>query len=169
MIGGFGKVMLDDPQPHGVKTIVDIARLAGVAPSAVSRSLAGKPGGRAETRRRIDEIAKACGFSINLQASDLRRGRGSRHPAPRASSASAGLANDRFLDRVAKSMVDLAIRSSDQINIIVEHKISDNGQNQEHVTLTFMAEGLNRATATARYRIVVSKIMADNNEAPSAP
>lgn len=66
-------------------------------------------------------------------------------------------------------MVDLAIKSSDQINIIVEHKISDNGQNQEHVTLTFMAEGLNRATATARYRIVVSKIMADNNEAPSAP
>lgn len=66
-------------------------------------------------------------------------------------------------------MVDLAIKSGAQINLLVDNRLSDDGQNQEHVTLTFMAEGLNRAAAIASYRIVVSKIMADKNEAPSAP
>jgi DNA-binding LacI/PurR family transcriptional regulator len=53
-------------------TITDIARLAGVSVSTVSRALAGNPLISEKTRERIQEIARDTGFSLNPLASSLR-------------------------------------------------------------------------------------------------
>jgi DNA-binding LacI/PurR family transcriptional regulator len=54
--------------------VVQLARIAGVSPSTVSRALAGAPGIAAETRTRISDLAAQHGFRLNQTASAFRRG-----------------------------------------------------------------------------------------------
>lgn len=56
-----------------VRTITDLARLAGVSPGTVSRALAGKSLVNAATRDRIQALAREHGFRPNQMASRLRR------------------------------------------------------------------------------------------------
>ncbi|WP_395394074.1 LacI family DNA-binding transcriptional regulator [Novosphingobium sp. BL-8A] len=65
------------PAPAGkaageVRTLADIARLAGVSTGTVSRALAGKSLVNVETRERIRAIARQYGFRPNQMASRLR-------------------------------------------------------------------------------------------------
>jgi len=55
-----------------VRTIADLAQLAGVSPGTVSRALAGKTLVNDETRRRIQALADEHGFRPNQMASRLR-------------------------------------------------------------------------------------------------
>ncbi len=63
------------PSGDRVRTIADLARLAGVSAGTVSRALAGKPVVNDETRGRIAALAAEHGFRPNQLASRLRRGR----------------------------------------------------------------------------------------------
>lgn len=56
-------------------TIVDIARMAGVNPSTVSRALSGAKSVTEETRDRISSIARENGYVANHSARMLRSGR----------------------------------------------------------------------------------------------
>ena len=58
-----------------VKTLVDIAALAGVTPATVSRALSGNGRISAATRDKINEIVTSHGFQINQTARNLRLGR----------------------------------------------------------------------------------------------
>jgi len=53
-------------------TMSDMARLAGVSESTVSRALADSPLIALDTRKRIQDLARATGYSINSAASSLR-------------------------------------------------------------------------------------------------
>ncbi|KKC27644.1 LacI family DNA-binding transcriptional regulator [Sphingomonas sp. SRS2] len=55
-----------------VSSISDIARLAGVSASTVSRALAGSKMISAETRIRINDLAREHGFQLNQMARNLR-------------------------------------------------------------------------------------------------
>ncbi len=64
------------PAPKaGLITMEDIARMAGVSESTVSRALSGSPLVAEKTRKRIAELAQATNFSINEQARNLALGR----------------------------------------------------------------------------------------------
>ena len=54
--------------------MADIARLAGVATSTVSRALKGSPLVNEETRTRITELARKYNYTVNRVATDLRSG-----------------------------------------------------------------------------------------------
>jgi DNA-binding LacI/PurR family transcriptional regulator len=54
--------------------VVQLARIAGVSPSTVSRALAGAPGISACTRARISDLAVQHGFRLNQTARAFRRG-----------------------------------------------------------------------------------------------
>lgn len=58
--------------PSQVRTITDLARLAGVSAGTVSRALAGKSLVNAATRERIQALAREHGFQLNQMASRLR-------------------------------------------------------------------------------------------------
>ena len=59
--------------PDRVRTITDLARLAGVSPGTVSRALAGKSLVNTKTREKIEQLARDHGFRPNQMASRLRR------------------------------------------------------------------------------------------------
>lgn len=63
-----------DPEASGtaVRTLADLARLAGVSTGTVSRALAGKELVNAKTRERIQALARQHGFRPNQMASKLR-------------------------------------------------------------------------------------------------
>ncbi len=54
--------------------VVQLARIAGVSASTVSRALAGAPGISADTRARISNLAVQHGFRLNQTARAFRRG-----------------------------------------------------------------------------------------------
>jgi len=58
-----------------VRSISDLARIAGVSISTVSRALTGKGTLNPNTRERIREIAADHGFRLNVAAQNLRLGR----------------------------------------------------------------------------------------------
>lgn len=55
-----------------VRTIADLARLAGVSTGTISRALSGSTLVRSETRTRVVELAKQHGFTPNATARNLR-------------------------------------------------------------------------------------------------
>ncbi|MBH0114024.1 LacI family DNA-binding transcriptional regulator [Novosphingobium sp. YJ-S2-02] len=55
-----------------VRTLADLARIAGVSAGTVSRALAGKSLVNTETRERIQKLAREYGFRPNQMASKLR-------------------------------------------------------------------------------------------------
>ncbi|MFN3864528.1 MAG: LacI family DNA-binding transcriptional regulator [Erythrobacter sp.] len=61
------------PSRAVVRTITDLARIAGVSPGTVSRALAGKSLVNTKTREKIEAIAREHGFRLNQMASRLRR------------------------------------------------------------------------------------------------
>ena len=63
---------MTSPAERPVRTLKDIARLAGVNPGTVSRALAGSPLVSDQTRERIADIAAQHGFRPNLMARRLR-------------------------------------------------------------------------------------------------
>lgn len=63
----------DPAQPRRrIRNITELARLAGVSAGTVSRALAGKSLVNAETRDRIQALAREHGFRLNQMASRLR-------------------------------------------------------------------------------------------------
>jgi DNA-binding LacI/PurR family transcriptional regulator len=58
-----------------VKTLADIAAIAGVTTATVSRALSGHTRISPETRRRVLDIASRHGFQVNQTARNLRLGR----------------------------------------------------------------------------------------------
>lgn len=78
MAGGRRARPRDDEAPEGdgtrskPPTMADIARLAGVSASTVSRSLAGLPPISEATRIRVERAAQEAGYKINRHARSLR-------------------------------------------------------------------------------------------------
>ena len=67
-----------DARNHGesvtrVRTLADLAKIAGVSPGTVSRALAGNSLVNTKTREKIEAIAREHGFRPNQMASKLRR------------------------------------------------------------------------------------------------
>lgn len=60
------------PEPLRVRTIADLARLAGVSPGTVSRALSGAGLISQRTRDRIQELARQHDFRPNIMARNLR-------------------------------------------------------------------------------------------------
>lgn len=66
---------MDDQGSGPLKSIADLARLAGVSVSTVSRALTGKGALNKGTRERIQALADRHGFRLNVAAQNLRLGR----------------------------------------------------------------------------------------------
>ncbi len=66
---------IDLPAAGRRPTMAEIARIAGVDTSTVSRALAGSPRVTKETRALIDKIVKETGYVVNETARHLRGGR----------------------------------------------------------------------------------------------
>lgn len=59
-------------EPERIRNITDLARVAGVSAGTVSRALADSPLIAAKTRERIQAIARAHDFRVNVMARNLR-------------------------------------------------------------------------------------------------
>lgn len=96
-----------------IRNITELAALAGVAVSTVSRSLANKPGVKLEKRKRIQRLAALHDFSINTNAQSLRAGKGGeRQVAPNSSPTNACEQQpEAFTLRLLKTIFDQATRS----------------------------------------------------------
>ncbi|MBH1992835.1 MAG: LacI family DNA-binding transcriptional regulator [Sphingomonadaceae bacterium] len=66
---------MDEIRTEHVRSIADLARIAGVSVSTVSRALTGKGALNKGTRERIQAIADQHGFRLNVAAQNLRLGR----------------------------------------------------------------------------------------------
>lgn len=66
--------MAEQDRP-AVRSIADLARIAGVSVSTVSRALTGKGTLNPDTRLRVQALADAHGFRLNVAAQNLRLGR----------------------------------------------------------------------------------------------
>ena len=66
---------MTDEKAGPVRSITDLARIAGVSVSTVSRALTAKGALNTETRRRIQALADHHGFRLNVAAQNLRLGR----------------------------------------------------------------------------------------------
>jgi LacI family transcriptional regulator len=66
--------LISKPSPPSLR---DIAKHAGVSVNTVSRALTGKPDVNAQTKARVQELAKELGYMPNLLARSLLRGRSS--------------------------------------------------------------------------------------------
>lgn len=64
-----------DKGDEPVRSIADLARIAGVSISTVSRALTGKGSLGKATRERVRALADAHGFQLNVAAQNLRLGR----------------------------------------------------------------------------------------------
>ena len=78
--GGSLVNVVPDPPPHAVRrprraSILDVAALAGVSASSISRSLRGHSSISAATRERVHEAAQQLSYSASPQASGLASGR----------------------------------------------------------------------------------------------
>lgn len=85
-----------------VPQMADIARLAGVAVSTVSRAMAGSPLVNEKTRLRVLEIARSLDYTVNVGAQNLRRGHNSTVAVivPRAASTEQSLTDPFFLSLI---------------------------------------------------------------------
>lgn len=63
------------PQKSEVRSIADLARIAGVSVSTISRALTGKGTLNEKTRERVRALADEHGFRLNVAAQNLRLGR----------------------------------------------------------------------------------------------
>lgn len=66
---------MDEIRTEHVRSIADLARIAGVSVSTVSRALTNKGALNKGTRERIQAIADQHGFKLNVAAQNLRLGR----------------------------------------------------------------------------------------------
>lgn len=66
--------MTSEKKPNTRMQMIDIARMAGVSVSTVSRALAGSDLVNDATRKKIVDLAKSLRFSANVGAQNLRRG-----------------------------------------------------------------------------------------------
>ncbi|MCQ8277574.1 LacI family transcriptional regulator [Acetobacteraceae bacterium KSS8] len=64
--------MSDRSKPTPALTIIEIARLAGVSKSTVSRVMLGSPLVNAETRRRVEETVAKYDYTPNVNAGQMR-------------------------------------------------------------------------------------------------
>lgn len=64
---------IPDDLPQRVRTITDLAKIAGVSAGTVSRALSGNSLVNTKTRQKIEAIAREHGFRPNQMASKLRR------------------------------------------------------------------------------------------------
>jgi len=64
-----------DMAPGKINNLIELARIAGVSTSTVSRALSGKGALNDTTRQRIRAIAERHGFQVDAKAQNLRLGR----------------------------------------------------------------------------------------------
>lgn len=113
-------------------TIKDVARLAGVNPSTVSRVFSGKAPVKKETAEKVQRIAEEIGFRFNRAARRLVQGGGSR---PLIGLAVPGVTHPFFIE-VLKGFTD-ALEGGEE-----DYMLFNLGQRPEEIYDRMLAEGL---------------------------